>query len=758
DNDNDNVVDGVAIIHQGRGQESSGDTDDIWSHSWTLSAAGYSSSQRTFDGVRVNEYTAQPELLTTTTMSTIGVLCHEFGHNLGLPDFYDTDYNSNGRYAGTGDWDVMASGSWNGNPAGSSPPHHNAWSKTFLGWVNPTVIRYTGNYTLNNYEQNAQVYRYETTTNNEYFLIENRQRTGYDADIPGHGMLIYHVDGNHISSHMNSNNINIGRHQGLYPVCANATGNPPSNYGNINSAGCPFPGTGNRTQFTDNTTPHARSWRGNNSNRPITNITETGNRITFDISIPCNAVPNKNDRTLTGDVNGDGRDELILLNTSYCGGAIRVIDVSTGGTLLWVNHRSFGGWMDNSDKAMIGDVDGNGKDDLILVNTGYSGGAIRAINLTTGGTIKWINHGSFGGWMDASDKMFVGDVNGDNKEDLVLVNTGYSGGAIRAINITTGGTIKWINHGSFGGWMDAKDRAFLGDVNGDKKEDLVLVNTAYSGGAIRAINVTTGGTIKWINHGSFGGWMDAKDRAYLGDVNGDSKEDLVLVNTGYSGGAIRAINITTGGTIKWINHGSFGGWMDSSDRSFLGDVNSDNKDDLILVNTGYSGGAIRAVNITSGGTIKWINHGGYGGWMDAKDRMLIMDANADNKMDLTFINTSYTHGAILIKNIITDKNLAWFNHSNMGLGGWLDGYDENTSNNTTLKSTEIEEQEPMEELLSNKENELVQFYPNPVVNELIINSRVSEGNVIGLSLANLAGKVIYKSTESEFPLTIDLSN
>ncbi|MDP1622766.1 MAG: M6 family metalloprotease domain-containing protein [Bacteroidales bacterium] len=272
DNNLDGTVDGVAIIHQGQAQEETGNYNDIWSHSWNLTSAGYSVTQRTFDGVQVNAYTTMPEK-NATGMGTIGVMCHEFGHNLGAPDFYDTDYTTGGSYSGTGKWDVMAGGSWNG-VSGTKPAHPNAWIKAFFNWTNPVVIDAIQNITLRNAKAYPDVVRYNTQTANEYFLCENRQQTGFDAGIPGHGLIIYHVDGNYISNNMSTNTINTSAHQGLYPVCANATGNPPTSYGTINGTGCPFPGTGNKTSFTDATTPHARSWANANTNFPISNIFE----------------------------------------------------------------------------------------------------------------------------------------------------------------------------------------------------------------------------------------------------------------------------------------------------------------------------------------------------------------------------------------------------------------------------------------------------------------------------------------------------
>ena len=273
DNDNDGIVDGVAIFHQGQGQEESAIITDVWSHSWELSSAGYTSTQRSFDGVMVDSYTTMPER-NATSMGTIGVMCHEFGHNLGAPDFYDTDYSTNGFYSGTGNWDIMASGSWNGN-IGDKPAHHNAYTKAYVyGWTTPTVLSTAQSITIRRSEIYSDVVRFNTSIANEFFICENRQQVGFDAGIPGHGLMIYHVDGSYILAHSNQNNINAGSHQGMYPVCATANGNPPTVYGTISGGGCPFPGTGNKTGFSDVTLPNSKSWAATNTNYPLANITE----------------------------------------------------------------------------------------------------------------------------------------------------------------------------------------------------------------------------------------------------------------------------------------------------------------------------------------------------------------------------------------------------------------------------------------------------------------------------------------------------
>ncbi|MBZ4677110.1 MAG: peptidase [Anaerophaga sp.] len=274
DNDGDGVVESVAIIHQGAGQEVTSDPDDIWSHSYSFSSWGVPESERTFNGVVVDQYTIQPEWRSAAAdMNTIGVICHEFGHNLGLPDFYDVDEEENGQYYGTGDWDIMAGGTYNGSPSGSSPAHHNPFSKAELGWVAVSVIDQPASISLDPVYSSKQVLRINSPVENEYLLLENRQKTGFDAFIPGNGLLVYHTDGNLIKERRSSNTINIDSHQGFYPLAANDIINDPS---------CPFPGTESVTELTDASSPAMQTWDGQGFNRSMTDITIVDTTITFD--------------------------------------------------------------------------------------------------------------------------------------------------------------------------------------------------------------------------------------------------------------------------------------------------------------------------------------------------------------------------------------------------------------------------------------------------------------------------------------------
>ncbi|OFX89908.1 MAG: hypothetical protein A2W99_08935 [Bacteroidetes bacterium GWF2_33_16] len=277
DNDNNGSVDGVYIIYAGYGEEAGGGANAIWAHAWSITPV-------TKDGKTISSYSCSAELSGSSgsTITAIGVICHEFGHVLGSPDYYDVDYTTGGNFIGTGNWDLMASGSWNNN--GVTPAQHNAYTKVYYySWATATLLSSAQDITVTNSVQNKSFYRINSTTTNEFWLIENRQIIGFDANIPGHGLIIYHV---HSGIGSVGNSINATYPQRMYPVCANATTNPgttPASYGTINGGGCPFPGTSAKTSFTDATTPNMKSWAGALTAKPITNIVEntTTKTITF---------------------------------------------------------------------------------------------------------------------------------------------------------------------------------------------------------------------------------------------------------------------------------------------------------------------------------------------------------------------------------------------------------------------------------------------------------------------------------------------
>lgn len=284
DNDGDGILDGLAVIHQGAGQEYTAGADDIWSHSSVIYGME-------FDGVQLRRYTIMPELLGNTgRQTTIGVICHEFGHNLGSPDFYDSDYsNSGGEYPGTGKWDLMGNGAWNGD-MGDRPAGINMWQKIQSQWVTPIMLDESQSIeAMPEASSNAVAYRFDTTVPGEYFIVENRQQVGnFDVALPGHGLIIYHADESLIRQAVANNTLNVSYPQAMYTVCASAGEEPSdivSSYGDINSPSSPFPGAMGVTTFNDTSLPSLKSNSGRYSYKALNNISESlDGLISFDFS------------------------------------------------------------------------------------------------------------------------------------------------------------------------------------------------------------------------------------------------------------------------------------------------------------------------------------------------------------------------------------------------------------------------------------------------------------------------------------------
>jgi immune inhibitor A len=300
DMDNDCTVDALAVVHQGPGQEATGKPTDIWSHSWSFSGAGigaYTTNStcktNAAKNVVVDSYIIMPEKY-GSSMTTVGVFAHEYGHALGLPDLYDTDYSSEG----LGNWSLMAGGSWNKkSKPGDRPAHLDAWCKYALGWVSPALIT-SGvvKTSIPAVETSSTVYQLlsgsPSSGTGEYFLVENRQKIGFDAGIPGPGLLIYHVDEAQSSNRGEcfptpGRECSASRHYHVALVQADykyslELGLPPyGGGGNRGDAGDPFPGKAKKTQFSRASDDYNNSslyngWPSSPSNVTIADISNSG--------------------------------------------------------------------------------------------------------------------------------------------------------------------------------------------------------------------------------------------------------------------------------------------------------------------------------------------------------------------------------------------------------------------------------------------------------------------------------------------------
>ncbi len=311
DTDGDCKVDVLAVVHQGTGEETSaspngGSVTDIWSHRWSLSSAkaygknNYSGAYVTNDpcpnggNIIVDDYIIMSELYDNTgKIATVGLMAHEYAHAFGLPDLYDPDYSSHG----IGVWGLMGAGTWLGvTVGGDRPSHMSAWSKAVLGWANVQTLTGQGTLTLNPVEGNNTIYKIGNGTpgqSGEYLLLENRQRIGFDAALPGAGLLIWHIDESKKSA---SNQDNASECKTDHGSCGTAhyriaLEQADGNFDleknqNTGDAGDPFPGNSNKTTFDVNSTPSSKPYCKNTSTVSLTNITVAGNdvQLTYNIA------------------------------------------------------------------------------------------------------------------------------------------------------------------------------------------------------------------------------------------------------------------------------------------------------------------------------------------------------------------------------------------------------------------------------------------------------------------------------------------
>ncbi len=338
----------------------------------------------------------------------------------------------------------------------------------------------------------------------------------------------------------------------------------------------------------------------------------------------------KGDLTYVGDFNGDGKTDITLtrkVNSTTQRWYTRLSD-GTAFVSLSVWSEDFG---DDGDTWYIGDFNGDGKDDITLRRNVSSTTQSWYVSTSSGnsfteGTLWTSDFGNNG------DQWYIGDFNGDGKEELALSR------------LDSGTTVKWYVSISDGNnfrtgkeWCpdfgDQGDKWFVGDLNGDGKTDITLtrkINDHIHRWYARLSNGSAFVSLKtWLPDDS---WYDS-DAWYIGDFNGDGKDDLALR---------RYINNST---IRWYIALSDGQrllnptiWTNDfgnlADKWYIGDFNGDGKDDLALY------------RITNTTTVQWyvalsngnsFNSGQL--WCpdfgDKGDKWYVGDFNGDGKTDVT---------------------------------------------------------------------------------------------------------------------------
>lgn len=237
DRDGDGWVDNVYVFYAGYGEADGGGVNTIWPHSANVSSKG---ERLMLDGVSIGSYSCSNELIGgSTRLVGIGTFCHEFGHVLGLPDVYSTNNNSafTPYY-----YSLMDHGNYNGD--GRCPCALTAYERYFLGWCEPRELSADGSVRLDPISENIAFRLNLPGYDEQYFLLENRVKEGWDEQLPGEGLLIWHIDYSRDVWNRNAVNNDESR-QRIDLIEADGIESLRS------SAGDPFPGNAGITSFAE---------------------------------------------------------------------------------------------------------------------------------------------------------------------------------------------------------------------------------------------------------------------------------------------------------------------------------------------------------------------------------------------------------------------------------------------------------------------------------------------------------------------------
>ena len=280
DNDGDGECDVVIVLYAGVGEASSLVENSVWPAQWNLASSDYG-RYLTLDGVKVDKFAVFNELNGTTPskIDGVGTFCHEFSHCLGLPDFYDTQYSG---HFGMACWSLMDHGSYNNN--GYTPIGYSAYEKDFMGWIKIPEAEENTRYSLTPLNQKREATDMAVKISskndpNEYFILENRAKQGWDKYMPAEGLLISHVS--YSATAWDNNCVNDYDLQRMTPIPADNSlkMNRMTYYGQSyyevdekSLLGDLWPyGTAN--ELTDTSVPAARLSSGGLMGKPVTEIT-----------------------------------------------------------------------------------------------------------------------------------------------------------------------------------------------------------------------------------------------------------------------------------------------------------------------------------------------------------------------------------------------------------------------------------------------------------------------------------------------------
>ncbi len=261
--DDDGFVDAIVMLHpevDGACRSiNPGSSNNIWAHRatyrlWAGRDLATNDTAPNGDTIRIRDYIIQGGQggdggCTSDEPQAMGVVAHETGHLFGLPDLYNTNSLRNSQ--GIGHWGLMGSGNWR---LPFSPAHMEAWSRAELGWVTEVLVTRDTTISVNPVATSDTAIVVPIADSDEYFLLENRQAIGSDAQLHGPGLLIWHVDSALVAARRSTNQVNAFDPEALVLEQADGRGDLQLG-GGRGDVSDPFPGSSGNTRFGFDTNP-----------------------------------------------------------------------------------------------------------------------------------------------------------------------------------------------------------------------------------------------------------------------------------------------------------------------------------------------------------------------------------------------------------------------------------------------------------------------------------------------------------------------
>jgi len=314
----------------------------------------------------------------------------------------------------------------------------------------------------------------------------------------------------------------------------------------------------------------------------------------FGTGIPANFYKPKVDFTAgtnprnvaTADLDGDGKPDLVVAN----GGSDNISVLRNTSTTGSIGPSAFAAKVDFAtgttfiEYVTIGDVDGDGKPDIVIVSNGNIS-VLR--NTSISGTVSFAAKVDFASGFTGPVFGAIGDVDGDGKPDIVNANSGASSVSVRR-NTSTSGSISFAAKVDFSSGLTSVSVA-IGDLDGDGKPDLAVTNAEPSTNTVSILrNTSTPGSVSFSAKVAFATGAIPRNVA-IGDLDGDGKADLVVANNATSPASTTISVLRNTSTSGTINASSFAAKVDFTAGTApryvaIGDVDGDGKPDLVVAN------------------------------------------------------------------------------------------------------------------------------------------------------------------------------